>query len=572
MYDFDMNKRSSILGASAVFAAFIVLLLWLCPPSGSLNAYHLDPADVQFRAVQSNSFSFRFEVEPSDGKLSQQFYDRQSPGKQRRFLYTFDAQPPFDVPLSFYIPSGGGTMHSLVNGGAMQTSQAGSFWAPAWGQDALVVDVKRNVLMPGRNRLDLYITDDIARTGLPAIYFGPREAIREGAEAHQRWMLFVPSVVLVGSILGLILSTMGVIFGRRKSLMMLLGFLCGLTLFQSLFSQPEWALWLTPYAGPARIGLPIAMLAVIGFLAVLARHDERSAWWLSLMALAAAGPALSLTTLLGPFHIPSSFLIAVLTLVGTLPLILAVTSHSLFQDLSARRSRLEDLSQKVSEQSVELDEKTSILVKEMRSRAILEERQRFTRDIHDGIGGQLLSLLLRIRTGKLDSGDIASELQAGLHDLRLVVDSLDNVGENLADALSTFERRAQPQMKAAGIDLHWEEYHALEARIKSAGGTLNLFRFMQEALTNIVRHSGAKIVHVNIAMDEGAQHLNVAISDDGKGFDWHASDGVGKGLTNMKARALSLKAELDISRTNGPGGSVIGLSIPVETVTDANAD
>ena len=71
----------------------------------------------------------------------------------------------------------------------------------------------------------------------------------------------------------------------------------------------------------------------------------------------------------------------------------------------------------------------------MQDQAILEERQRFTRDIHDGIGGQLVSLLLRARRGKLGKNEMIQEIQSGINDLRLIVDSMDHVGDDLSSAL-----------------------------------------------------------------------------------------------------------------------------------------
>jgi signal transduction histidine kinase len=79
---------------------------------------------------------------------------------------------------------------------------------------------------------------------------------------------------------------------------------------------------------------------------------------------------------------------------------------------------------------------------------------------------------------------VEQALAGGLSELRLLVDSLDLVGETLADALATFLDRALQQTAAAGVRLEWSQTEDLAAKITDPKWTLNLYRLMQEAITN----------------------------------------------------------------------------------------
>jgi len=199
----------------------------------------------------------------------------------------------------------------------------------------------------------------------------------------------------------------------------------------------------------------------------------------------------------------------------------------------------------------------------MRQRALMEERQRFTRDIHDGIGGKLLSLLLGVRTGELDRQNIAEEVQSSIRDLRLVVDSIDQMGEDLDTVLETFRARAIPQLKVAGVTLNWEQPDRIIGSLKrNRGHTLHLYRLMQEALTNVVKHAQAKTVDILISQTDPNQ-LDIIIQDNGIGLRDTHKETTGKGLTNLKERAQSIGAKINIGSREDISGTFIALKIPL---------
>jgi signal transduction histidine kinase len=255
-----------------------------------------------------------------------------------------------------------------------------------------------------------------------------------------------------------------------------------------------------------------------------------------------------------------SLLLATCLLAGSLlvqNLYRALTEDSELKKLAKRQRR-------------QLVLKSRLLRDEMRQRAILEERQRLVRDMHDGIGGQLVSLLTRVRAKRIPVSEIERELQAGLVDLRLVVDSLDNAGDNLSDALRSFEARARPQVADAGLKLVWKQPHQLASDICDPRAILNIYRILQEAVTNAVRHSKGTEISVSISRTRDQPLLIAVIVDDGIGLSPDDTDRrkPGKGLRNMSQRATAMGGRLVVKRASPQGGTQLVLEVPVSTPGD----
>ena len=221
-----------------------------------------------------------------------------------------------------------------------------------------------------------------------------------------------------------------------------------------------------------------------------------------------------------------------------------------------------DQSRIIRRQQAQLAAAATALEQEMRRAATLEERQRLARDMHDGVGGQLVSLIARVRSGRITQDQLEGELMRGLSELRMVVDSLDATGQNLEDAMLAFRLRAQTQAEGAGLTLDWLQGDLSGVETSDPRWVLTLYRFMQEAVTNAVRHSGGRRLAVRIERN-GPARLAVEIVDDGKGFDAEAAQAgkSGKGLHNLAIRAAQLGGTLTID-TAGRGARV-GLDLPI---------
>lgn len=199
-----------------------------------------------------------------------------------------------------------------------------------------------------------------------------------------------------------------------------------------------------------------------------------------------------------------------------------------------------------------------------------KERARVARDLHDEVGSGLTSLLLGLSPleGSVPDSDAArrhtAELKALINRLlgqvrRLAFELrptiLDDLG--LGAALS---RLAQDVSSRHGlvVDLEAEALDELGRLGPNLESTV--YRVVQEALTNVVRHSGAAECGVLVGRD--GDRLRVIIEDDGSGFDLDGVRSGALGLRGMKERAALVGGAVRISSTPGAGTSVI-LEVPV---------
>ncbi|MCB2065575.1 MAG: hypothetical protein KDE15_02920 [Erythrobacter sp.] len=217
----------------------------------------------------------------------------------------------------------------------------------------------------------------------------------------------------------------------------------------------------------------------------------------------------------------------------------------------------EILAARLTEQDAELA-RSYESQKHMRERQVmLEERQRIVRDMHDGIGGQLLGLMMQLRGGDVDSKQVEEGLQASMADLRLIVDSMDSAEDGIAETLRSFEHRVRPQVEAAG--LHFAVHHGLPDGLPGPGArpTLQVLRVLQEAVTNALRHAGARTISLD-SRRVGDGNLLIAIMDDGSGLP--ATIAGGRGLASMRSRAAAVGGILEIAST--PAGTSVCLRLP----------
>jgi signal transduction histidine kinase len=195
-----------------------------------------------------------------------------------------------------------------------------------------------------------------------------------------------------------------------------------------------------------------------------------------------------------------------------------------------------------------------------RQQARLEERTRLMRDMHDGIGGRLLSLEAQLRHAAAPppSAHVADELRGALDELRLIVDSLDTAGDDLGVALGAFRGRMAPRLRAAGLALEWSVDDGATTPPLSASAVLDVYRILQEACTNVLRHAGATRFRVSLRrLPDGTRVLEM--HDDGVGMPADAETR-GRGVSNMQARAARLGGTL--SRRDGEPGTCLRLELP----------
>lgn len=199
--------------------------------------------------------------------------------------------------------------------------------------------------------------------------------------------------------------------------------------------------------------------------------------------------------------------------------------------------------------------------------ARIGERVNLVSDLHDGLGGMLVGSIATLeRTPEnLSAPELLAMLKRLRDDLRLIIDATgrDDGARALGELLAPMRHRSAQLLDANGIDCRWKlsDIDTLEL---APSQSLDLMRFLQEALTNVLKHSGSKRVDVTVAR-AGAE-LRLSVRDDGRGFSVEdgGSDGAragGAGLRNLRTRARRLGAELQLQ--SRPGETQVALRMPL---------
>ncbi len=223
--------------------------------------------------------------------------------------------------------------------------------------------------------------------------------------------------------------------------------------------------------------------------------------------------------------------------------------------------RLEDantlLDARIAQKEAELEVTAERLRVVEAEAAVQRERSRIMRDMHDGMGGQLLSVLMLSRDESAPRATITQTVEQAIDDLRLLIDSLDSVGDSLGIALGQFRERAETKLRAAGMRLVWSNRLESGAISLPPSRILTIYRIMQEAINNAVRHSGGSMVSIAINPDD-AGGVVIIIADDGKPdpATWRK----GRGLDNMERRAAEVGGSFVLE--TGAEGTSITITIP----------
>lgn len=182
-----------------------------------------------------------------------------------------------------------------------------------------------------------------------------------------------------------------------------------------------------------------------------------------------------------------------------------------------------------------------------------QERQRIMQDMHDGLGSQLMSSLMLVERGALSNEQVAQILRESIDDMRLAIDALAAEETDLGSALGNLRYRIEPRLRAAGIELAWDARNLPENIGLHPDAVLPILRIVQEALNNALKHSGARVARVTFDASRvgDAEYLDIRVADNGRGM---STDGVGgRGLLNMRNRALRIGAQLNIVSAPGSG-------------------
>lgn len=316
------------------------------------------------------------------------------------------------------------------------------------------------------------------------------------------------------------------------------------------------------YAAPfiEQLWMPgLVVMAGIGFgYAVMQRSRRREAPPLVLLAAMALTLAAAVHDFLLSRGVPLIGDTLALHWAGPLLLIALATPLvdrfvRILREAETARAELET---RVREREQLLKRNFERLRESERLQATAQERQRIMQDMHDGLGSQLLSSLMLVERGAVTQEQVAQILRECIDDMRLAIDALASEDAGLLSALGNLRFRMEPRLRAAGIELAWDARGLPEEIDINPDAVLPILRIVQEALTNALKHSRARAVHVVLAMDHGgdSQWLNIRVTDNGRGITEERVGG--RGLLNMRNRAGRIGAQLKLETVPGAGTMV----------------
>jgi signal transduction histidine kinase len=222
-----------------------------------------------------------------------------------------------------------------------------------------------------------------------------------------------------------------------------------------------------------------------------------------------------------------------------------------------------ELEQRVAEKSAELERNYRRVADLEAERAVAAERERLMQEMHDGIGGQIVSTLAMVQSRRFTPDGLEEALTDALDDLRMMIESLDPMEGDLGALLGAFRSRLERRLERHGLRFDWQVRPIPAIPKFGPAHTGHVLRILQEAITNVVRHGGARTITVSTGTTDGDGRdatVFLVIADDGHGFDVQSTQG-GRGLANMRRRADAIGGRIEIAST--ASGTEIRLSLPM---------
>jgi signal transduction histidine kinase len=223
-----------------------------------------------------------------------------------------------------------------------------------------------------------------------------------------------------------------------------------------------------------------------------------------------------------------------LDLVRELAVHIAAASHAVLLGVALRRSRESLVS------------------------ARAEERRRLRRDLHDGLGPQLVSLALKLEAARNRGGgdaqlrelltQLAAQTRGVIADVRRLVYALRPPALDELGLVGALEQVGESAGDGVQVEfLKPDQVPALPAAVEVAA-----YRIAQEALTNVVRHSGAR--HCTLSLAITGDGVRLEVTDDGEGIAPSAPAGIG--LSSMRERAEELGGRFEVGSSEAGGGRI----------------
>jgi signal transduction histidine kinase len=206
------------------------------------------------------------------------------------------------------------------------------------------------------------------------------------------------------------------------------------------------------------------------------------------------------------------------------------------------------------------------LYRKAQAAAVLEERNRLARELHDSVTQQLFSMTLTSQAARAqlerNPQRVAAQLErlqetstAALAEMRALIFQLRPPALRDQGLVAALQQHAQLLARREGIviglSVAGDERHA-------RGIEQPLYRIVQEALNNVFKHANAQ--NVQVTLEFAPEHVRVRVADDGQGFDLSAApsgDGRHLGMLSMRERAAEIGGTMEVRSAPGSGTEVV---------------
>ncbi len=594
----------ALVSAQAIFWSFVVGAVHFSP----LNQVNLDRYRVlTVETAQAKSVDDLSPIGPFAGMPSRLVLFP-NPGILRFDVVVKDPT----LGIGIFIPRLADNAVLMVNGARLSPPDGAFSDNPdRTGVVGLFYEIPSQLLVQGTNTFNLAVVRACCRAFVNAVYAGPLPQMRPIGE-FARWFrvelawIIIATSALVGMIATSLLSlernrpliwsvvacsatvALGTYFYLDSGSLIptiwrtwyghvlgaIIGYLSFLSLVNAWTDGPKWVYRVIIIVSVVTIGttalavpfvgyeqalnferlflvviMAAAILGVWALLFAYVQTRETARYWQAGLLLISSVAAIidyvyALQLRVQPIYfVPFSNL----TLMAAIGFALAQRGARLY--LEAEAANL-TLAQRIETKEQELVVAAAALRAQEAQTAIEAERARIMRDMHDGMGGQLLSLLVQTRDETTSRNELEQSVEAAIGDLRLLIDSLDSVGDSLDVALAVFRDRLAPRLRSLGVTIEWHNKLLKPTSGHTPSTILNVYRILQEAMANAVRHSGATKIIFTVAPSATTDMIDIIVQDNGKGFAQDAT--MGRGLANMRRRAEEIGGTLKVdSSANG---------------------
>jgi signal transduction histidine kinase len=320
-------------------------------------------------------------------------------------------------------------------------------------------------------------------------------------------------------------------------------------------------------AGPGRLYLMASIwylvltaeaIAAIGLHLTVTWRRKRADFWLMATLLGAVA-LIHLLEIAMQHDLVTPLSIPILQL--TVPVLFMVMAARLIQVFARTLRAAEDgrvtLEARVQEATAEMERNFAQLA-ELRVEQVTEkERKRIAGDLHDDLGAKLLTI---VHTS--ESERISTLAREALEEMRLSVRGLTGKPMRLADALADWRAETVSRLGQASIEADWRSPTEEIEELLPARGFVQTTRILREAVSNIIKHSGASHCKVRCAISE--RQFSLTVQDNGKGIPMELDGKLdrGHGMSSMKHRAKQMQGQCLVE--SAPGyGTVIRLTLPL---------